>query len=304
MRLEKGRDMKKALMRTLSASELADENALLRERIAELEHRASAGPVAQGTAELTAANESPVTEVAQRRRALAELRSERRFLLKLIREHETDRQLIAYEIHDGLLQYASAALLHLGRIDPKREPISDTTQAAVELAVHLLRRSIDEGRRVMKGLRPAVLDEEGVVAALSELVKDQQVPGQLDIEFAADSNFGRLEPLLEGTIFRIVQEALNNIKRHSHARKAVVQLHQDAARVAIEVRDDGRGFDLSSVPEDRFGLEGIRKRAALLGGSAHIESVPNDGTQVRVELPLPETTLPETSQPETKDSPT
>jgi PAS domain S-box-containing protein len=226
------------------------------------------------------------TDITERKRAEEQLKSEQRFLKQLIRAHERERQLIAYELHDGLVQYLSGALLHLESVTSEQLKLSEKGRAAVELAVHLLRRSIAEGRRVMSGLRPPILDEAGVVLAIAYLVAEQSVPGSLQIDFIHRVSFGRLEPLLEGTIYRIVQESLNNVKRHSKSPRAEVKLLERDGRIHLEVRDWGVGFNASEVPDDHFGLEGIRKRAALFGGRATIESRPGEGTRVIVDLPL------------------
>jgi PAS domain S-box-containing protein len=241
---------------------------------------------------LPAARESPYalcgisTDINQRKHSEARLRSEQAFLKQLIRAHENDRQLMAYEIHDGLVQYMSASLLHLECLASEQKHLSAKGQAALELAVHLMRRSIAEGRRVMSGLRPPILDEAGIVLAISYLVAEQIAPGELQIDFQHRVSFDRLDPLLEGTIFRIVQEALTNIKRHSRAKTAEVKLLERGKLLYLEIRDWGIGFDTTQVSDDHFGLKGIRKRADLLGGHAKIVSKPGEGTRIIVDLPF------------------
>src|SRR5215469_1946501 len=110
------------------------------------------------------------TDINQRKHSEERLRSEQAFLKQLLRAHELDRQLMAYEIHDGLVQYMSASLMHLECLaseclSGERKELSAKSQAALELAMHLVRRSIAEGRRVMSGLRPPILDEAGIVLA-------------------------------------------------------------------------------------------------------------------------------------------
>jgi PAS domain S-box-containing protein len=225
-------------------------------------------------------------DITKQKLAEAELRSEQRFLQQLLDAHERDRQLLAYEIHDGLVQYLSAALLHLEGLGDQQAKLSVKARATLELATHLMRRAVAEGRRVMSGLRPPILDEAGVVLAIAYLIAEQSAPGELQIDLTHRVSFERLEPLLEGTIFRIVQEALNNVKRHSRASRAEVKLCERDGRLQIEVRDWGVGFDPSQASQGHFGLEGIRKRAALMGGQAKIESSPGQGTRVVVDLPL------------------
>jgi PAS domain S-box-containing protein len=231
------------------------------------------------------------TDIDQRKHSEERLRSEQAFLKQLIRAHEHDRQLMAYEIHDGLVQYMSASLLHLECVGGEclageQKPLSSKGRGALELAMHLVRRSIAEGRRVMSGLRPPILDEAGIVLALSYLVAEQAAPSELQVDYQHRVSFERLDPLVEGTIYRIVQEALTNIKRHSRATKAEVKLIERGKLLYLEVRDWGVGFDTAQVSDDRFGLKGIRKRADLLGGHAKIVSKPGEGTRVIVDLPL------------------
>jgi signal transduction histidine kinase len=125
----------------------------------------------------------------------------------------------------------------------------------------------------------------GVVLAISYLI-DNIPHKKLAIEFSAKVQFERLEPLLEATIFRIVQQSINNIQRHSRADRAEVRLTQQGEWVYLEIQDWGIGFDPSSVSKDRFGLQGIRERARLMRGRAVIDSAPGNGTRINVDLPV------------------
>ncbi|HEY5311530.1 MAG TPA: PAS domain S-box protein [Pirellulales bacterium] len=226
------------------------------------------------------------TDITERKQAKDRLLQEQDFLRGLLKAHERDRQLMAYEIHDGLVQDITAGLWHLEGLAQHLLGLSDQDRATLQMATDLLRRSIGDARRVLSGLRPPILDEEGIVLAIQYLVAEQAVPGTLDIAFTHDVQFGRIDPLLEGSLFRIVQESLNNIKRHSGARRAEVHLTQHDDLLRLEIRDWGHGFELRQVPADRFGLQGIRKRAALLGGRGEIETAPGEGTRILVELPI------------------
>jgi PAS domain S-box-containing protein len=224
------------------------------------------------------------TDINDRKQAEERLQSEQTFLQHLIRAHEHDRQLMACEIHDGLVQYMSASLMHLDCLATEQR-ISERGQSSLELARHLVRRSVSEGRRVMSGLRPLILDEEGIVLAISYLVAEL-VSEKLEIDFEHQVSFDRLDPLLECTLFRIAQEALTNIKRHSQSARAKVRLSERGRHVHLEIRDWGVGFDPATVEEERFGLKGIRKRADLMGGQADIVSTAGGGTTISVMLPL------------------
>ena len=143
-----------------------------------------------------------------------------------------------------------------------------------------------------------IIDEQGILAAIEYLIGEQTAHAALKITFEHDVQFSRLPPLLEGTMFRIVQEALNNVRRHSGAERAAVRLTQSGNRVRIEIEDAGSGFDLGNVPDQRFGLRGIRERARLFDGKATIESAPGRGTRILVELPLATTTSCDTTPSE------
>jgi signal transduction histidine kinase len=204
---------------------------------------------------------------------------------ELLRFHEQDRRLIAYEIHDGFVQEATSAMMHLETLlDTGRIPEGGARQE-VELALQLVRKAVAEARRLISGLRPPILDELGVVAAIAYLIDDQP-PGGPSIDFRADVQFDRLEPVLEGTIYRIVQEAVTNVGRHSGSDRAEIRLTQVGEHLQMEVRDWGIGFDPNVIQGKRFGLRGISERARLLGGRAEIDSKPGLGTRVLVDLPL------------------
>jgi two-component system sensor histidine kinase DegS len=135
-----------------------------------------------------------------------------------------------------------------------------------------------------------VIDERGIVEAIRFLVAKEHVQSELEVHFQHDVGFDRLDPLLEGTLFRIVQEALNNVKRHSGVAKAEVQLVQSRDLLLI-VRDQGCGFDPEAVPEDRYGVRGMCERARLFGGAAVVNSRVGQGTCVEVRLPLTDSGL-------------
>ena len=124
------------------------------------------------------------------------------------------------------------------------------------------------------------------MAAVAHLVNEQRLQYEQKIEFRGEVSFHRLVPILENAVYRIVQEALANACRHSKSDRVRVEVVQCNDVLRIKVQDWGVGFDPAAVREDHFGLEGIRERARLLGGSTIIESSPRQGTSVTVELPL------------------
>jgi signal transduction histidine kinase len=201
---------------------------------------------------------------------------------------EQQRSLLAFEIHDGLIQYITAARLHL--------------QTAVELAGGLgaeaaeqfgrgmaaLQDAFEEARCLIGGLHPPTVEGVGLIAAVEALVEQQQSLGDVEIEFVAGKGFIGLSRFQETTIFRIVQEALTNARRHSGSPRIRVELSQEAGQIRVDVRDWGCGFDLQAS-FDGYGLKGIRHRARVLQGDASITSSSGLGTHVAVQFPVTST---------------
>jgi two-component system sensor histidine kinase DegS len=150
-----------------------------------------------------------------------------------------------------------------------------------------LRVAISQGRRLIGELRPMILDEQGVVGGIEYLIAEMDSRIKAQLELTSDLKLDYKSPIWGGNLFRIVQEALTNVERHSKATLATVDLTQRGDKLAVEIADNGIGFDIEKVPDDRFGLRSIRERANIFGGSAQIKSTPGQGTKIIVEIPLP-----------------
>lgn len=212
------------------------------------------------------------------------LQHERNLLRRLLKIQERERQLVSYEIHDGLAQYLAGAMMQLEACEHGLGGSAKNRELGEGL--RLLRAAADEARRLIGGLRPPALDELGIIDAVETLVADARTE-VARVEFTHHLPAPRLPPDVETTIFRIVQESLSNVRRHAHAATASVRLEQHGDNaVRIVVQDDGIGFDSAAVADDRFGIEGIRQRAWLLGGEPVVASSPGRGTTVTVTLPI------------------
>jgi PAS domain S-box-containing protein len=225
-------------------------------------------------------------EITERKRAEAELKDERRFLKQLLDVQERDRQLVAYEIHDGVVQHMTGALMLLESWAARTPPAEGSDRDQFLKALGLMRDTIDEARRLISGLRPLILDEAGIVTAIDYLVNETREKSNIAIEYHYDVHFEDLPPPLENAIFRITQEALTNIARHSKARAAYVHITQQGDALKIHIQDWGVGFDPGTLSPGRYGLKGMRERARLFGGRVDVRSQAGEGTTVTVELPM------------------
>ncbi|MCR4411457.1 MAG: sensor histidine kinase [Thermoguttaceae bacterium] len=226
------------------------------------------------------------TAAASRVEADAAAAAERHHLRQLIRLHERERQMVAYEIHDGLAQDLAGAQFQFQAFLELRDRDPEQADRAFETGLRLLNEGLEEARRLIANLKPPVLEELGVIAALDDLFWQWRQQYDLEIEFVHRGRLGRIAPPLETAIYRVVQEGLTNARRHSHSRRVRVVLRRRARVVQVSIRDWGKGFDPDRVGPGRFGLRGIRERAELLGGSASIRSRPGRGTRIAVDLPL------------------
>ncbi len=201
--------------------------------------------------------------------------------------HERDRHLTACEIHDALAQPLVAAQLRLeAALEDARRLHPEGPCQGFEEAAELLRRVIAEANRLMAGLRPSILDDFGLEAAIDSLVNEGPRPAGRDIEYSFQLDAERLVAPLENAVFRIVQEGLLNIRRHSGSPRARLVIRQQDDRLHLEIEDYGVGFDPARVPADRFGLEAIRTRCEAFGGRLEVQIAAGKGTRLYVELPV------------------
>jgi signal transduction histidine kinase len=212
------------------------------------------------------------------------LRSE--FLADLFAQIEIDRRQTARELHDGVGQ--ALTLLISGLRSAKACRVNMECAGRVEGFQHLAENALTEVRRLALGLRPSLLDDLGLAPALERLVEDVRSHHPMSISLnVADviSNVPR-DPVATA-IFRIVQEALANVIKHSQAKQVAVTVSWSQANVIVEINDDGSGIAparLRALPPGHIGLRGMRERAVLLGGSFDIDSAPGLGTRLTVTL--------------------
>lgn len=237
------------------------------------------------------------TDVTQERLAYEAVNKEQRLLRQMLDLHERERQLMAYEIHDGFAQQLAGAIFRLQGFRDTLARDSAKAWKDFDSAVWLVGQAIGETRRLISGLRPPILDESGIIEAIDYLIYEHGKLGGPRIEFVHNVAFERLAPPLESALFRITQESLQNACRHSRSDRVRVEMTQVDSRILLNVRDWGVGFSPDTVEEQRFGLQGIRERVRLLDGHVVIESAPGKGTLISVELPLVDPTCGMTKLP-------
>jgi signal transduction histidine kinase len=222
---------------------------------------------------------------------LAERRAELQALVEqLINAQEEERRLVAYDIHDGLIQMLVGARLQLGNALADRESDPERAGTTLKKGLDELAAAIAEARRVIEGLRPATLDDLGLVTTLRQFAEESLAACDCQLEFIASPPDLSLPPPVEITAFRIAQEAITNARKYSATQRLRVALTLNSGALTVKVRDWGHGFNPEAVTEGRgMGLTGMRERARLLGGECLIESAPGAGTTVKATLPLPAT---------------
>lgn len=227
-------------------------------------------------------------DVTERRQAVSSLR-----LLsgRLLRLQDEERRRIALELHDGIGQSITAISMYLGAVCREEATLGETARSALAACTELAHQSLRELRTFSHLLHPPLLDQVGLGAAMRWYVDQFSRRSDIQVVLSISEQHWRLPPEVEVALFRVVQESLTNIYRHSHSRAAELRLTMQANRLVLEVRDRGRGFraqrksgrdDLARLG---VGILGMRERMEQLGGCLEIESC-RTGTTVRAILPL------------------
>jgi signal transduction histidine kinase/HAMP domain-containing protein len=211
-----------------------------------------------------------------------------------INAQEEERKRIARDLHDDTSQYL-AALIYSTEEILEMNNLSDIRERLIDVR-DLAQHTLDGVHKVIFDLRPTVLDHLGLVPALRWLAKSWLEPRGIRTSIEVNSDPRRLPAELETAIFRVLQEAITNIARHSAARNVLVWLKFSDYDIRVGVEDDGVGFELSNASDGHdqlrgLGLLGMEERIALLGGELEINSTPGNGTQINLRVPLAQRTL-------------
>lgn len=211
-------------------------------------------------------------------------------LSKLIRAHEDERFRIARELHDEVSQSLTGLMMRLNVVEEAAPQNMAQVRSALSEIRAVTENAVEEVRKIIFDLRPTLLDDLGLIPAVRYYAKTLLETAGMEVQFQA-AGFGqqRLPPAVETTVFRVAQEAMTNVARHSHARIVTVSLELAGDQVRLRVVDDGVGFDptamVSTADRRRLGIAGMQERVTLLGGSLQITSAPGTGTTVLMVVP-------------------
>lgn len=192
---------------------------------------------------------------------------------------EAERRRISQELHDEVGQSLTAVLMELNRAADRIE--DPDLRADLQQAQETTRASLDDVRRLARRLRPGVLDDLGLVSALTSLATEVSTHTGLPVHHEFQPDLPALDPQTELVFYRVAQEGLTNVARHAEATQAELSLSHTAERIVLVVEDNGRGLGLA---EEGAGVRGMRERALLIGGSLEVRSEPGRGTAVELSV--------------------
>ena len=229
-----------------------------------------------------------VTERVRAEQALKQSKEELRELAAVSQSlREREKSQVARELHDELAQALTALKMDVTWIAERLPPVENPISAKMSAVLAMLDATVAATRRIAADLRPLLLDDLGLAAAVEWLVQNFTERTGVACELAMGSGDFDLEEPYASAVFRIVQESLTNVARHARATQVEVRFERSELDIGIRVRDNGRGFSASDPRKPKsFGLMGLRERASLLGGETRIESEPGRGTTVEVTIPI------------------
>jgi PAS domain S-box-containing protein len=241
-----------------------------------------------------------VTERKETARLLEQSREQlKRLSRNLIRARERERQHIARELHDELGQYLTAIKIEVAAIAGPPTGRRDADRRAAEL-LDLIDQTVASVRRIAADLRPPMLDDLGLEAAVEWLAKDWARRAGIDVALDVQPLKEEIDDNARTTVYRFVQEALTNVSRHARANRVYIRMRNHGTEVLVNVSDDGQGFpaDVLAKP-GTYGLLGMRERASLAGGTLWLGQADEGGASVEIRLPFDAaSTAPPTAAPE------
>jgi len=213
-----------------------------------------------------------------------------RFIHLLILQHEQDRKEISRELHDEISQMLTGVNFQLAALAKEASRNSKKLLARIEIAQLEILKSIQQVHLYAKELRPRILDDLGIVAAIRAHIKDFQYQSDIKVTFKVDGKLDLIPDEKKTAVYRVVQEGFSNIAKHSKATKVWVSLVEKKNLITLKIRNNGRTFDVDKfkpgVRNGRLGLVGMRERIRLAEGTFKITSTDSNGTLIHVTVPL------------------
>lgn len=214
------------------------------------------------------------------------------FRKKILETQEMERQRIARELHDSIVQ-SLTGMVHKIEFCTKLMDV-DTVRCKLELQTmsKMVRKIIEDMRQVIYNLRPMSLDDIGLDVTLEQEVTKLQNTGKILVDYQIEGKSQKLMPLTSLTILRIVQEACNNIMKYANAQHIKILLSYESKKIGLQIKDDGCGFDVENTLNmhrddgSGFGISMMKERVYLLSGKIKIESIVGEGTTISVEIPI------------------
>lgn len=257
---------------------------------------------------LAAVNQRLKREIALRKAAREALKkSERHYRELLAQSHnvqaqlrhlshhvlwaqEEERKEISRNLHDGIAQVLTGINAHLATLKEEASTNAKGFKARISRTQRLVERSLSAVHRFAIELRPAVLDDLGLVPAIQSYMKGLAERTDIRLRLVAFDGFRKLPMVKRTVLYRVAQAALTNVAQHAEATRAKVTIRRLPTAIRVEIQDNGRSFDVGRVlfarHKRRLGLLGMRERVEMVGGSFAVESSPGKGTIVRVQIPF------------------
>ncbi len=213
----------------------------------------------------------------------------KRLLGKVLTAQEQERARLARELHDEIGQALTAIIMTTTVVENSLPSEFASGREKLANVRNIASQALNDLRGLIFDLRPEVLDDLGLALALRAQTKKHLEPLGIQVELRASGLRDNLPHEVETAVFRVVQEAITNIARHSRATQASISLTKQEGRLLVRVRDNGQGFDLAQVmngPRQAWGLLGMEERVTLLGGKFYISTRPGSGTLLLAEIPL------------------
>lgn len=268
---------------------LATVRALLRLRQAQREAERQAADAEKTREELKRANERLEFRVRERTVELERRNADVQELSRrLLKAQDDERRRVSRELHDSTGQLLVALKLNLSQLKAEVSPRNAEAERLLDDTSSMIEEMTRQIRTLSYLLHPPLLDEAGIASAVKWYVEGFGARSNIDVSLDFPPNLGRLSQDMETTIFRLIQESLTNIHRHSGSETASIRVVESEQEVSLEIRDEGKGLVLTDHGSNKFrfgvGILGMKERVSLLGGTFEISSNPS-GTTVRVVLP-------------------